>query len=184
MHLRHALGAAHRPSFYMPGDPPARGVRVPAAPFDTRMPLCKACAYMLVLTLALSLPSSLLAVAKLLPTTLKRWDPETLVRIFPAGLELVFNESTLQVRPLAPEPDGPMDGRRLREEASAQDGERSSFICWTEDAVSWCADAERLEPIRLELPTMLWDFLYTELPRYGAATRTLTLTWQRVPRTM
>ena len=81
--------------------------------------------------------------------------------VLPAGLELVYNESRLLLRP--------SPHARDRDAPATEDG--GPYVCWenaSADATTWCAsshaDGEGIGPIRIDLsPLVDWGF-YTELP--------------------
>ena len=120
--------------------------------------LCRACTFLLYVCFVVSIPSSVMLWLRCLPA-LAEFDPLDMVhaagRIFPAGLELVMNDTALYLRP-APS-------------VSTQDNtphheNGQSLVCWTEGSSSWCAAAPQLEPIRIELGWLLWDACHSDLP--------------------
>ena len=126
--------------------------------WDKRCSIGRSCLYMLLLCLGVSVPASLLQLGRVLPAVIAvDWPSvaERTVRIFPQGLELVFNESRFELRPLSEPATAATD-------LGGPDPHK--YICWEKSAVSWCAAAPDLEPLRLELSPLVWDFFYTDLP--------------------
>ena len=137
-----AIANAHRPRWY-------------DEEFASATPsLCSTCIHLVLLCLCLSLPSSLALLLRCSPAlTALSWRAvaSEAERVFPAGLELIFNNSTLQLRPDA--------------DASRDEDTEGTIICWSAGEAGWCATAPLLEPIRLVLPAVLHDAFYTDLPR-------------------
>ena len=154
------LRRAHKPSFY--DEVPRRGAT-----------LAGACAYIFFISFILSLPQTLFFLARVLPTVADlRWRElaRGAVEIFPAGLELVLNDTELSLRPSrrarrasadfrASGHAGP-DGAPTAAAAAAD----SLYVCWEEGRTSWCAAAAELEPIRITFNPLLYDLCYTDLP--------------------
>ena len=138
-----AFSATLRPSFY------AERLREPS--------LCRALCHLAALAALLSLPTSLCCLCRLSPllsSTSASHALDAAQALFPAGLELVFNGSHAQLRPEPAE--------------QHSDDESGRYVCWEEDAGSWCAlldDEGLLRPIRLELPQQVIDFFSTDLPQ-------------------
>lgn len=115
---------------------------------------CKACTFIFFLSFMLSLPFTVFVIFRMGPAV-SRLNLSLLddaANLFPAGVELLINGSSLQLRP-----------------TSATEGvvgrtDDSIYVCWTENEVSWCADSLQLEPIRIELPPLLYDACFTDLP--------------------
>jgi hypothetical protein len=147
-----ALRSAHRPSFY---DDPT------LAESPT---MCRACRHLLLLSFFLSLPTTMLLLARCYPALAAlRWTSvvSAAQTVFPSGIELVLNGSQLLLRPAA---SAKAAGGASTGTGAADD---DTYVCWTsgEGASSWCATAPLLEPIRLPLPTALFDAFHTDLPR-------------------
>lgn len=149
-----AVIATLRPSFY------TERIRGPAG---ERVSLCRAVLHLFVLAALLSLPASLACIARcgpMLASISAQAALDQAERLFPSGLELVFNGSRAQLRP---EPRAAAGG-------AADDGDDAggTFACWEQEGSSWCAelsDDGALLPIRMELPDALHDFFYSELPQ-------------------
>ena len=143
--LRHSL----RPSFYDDHE----DVLAPS--------IGRACMHLCAVCAVLSLPATLSLLVRLGPAIAALRASSLLddaVRLFPDGVEIVVNGSTLHLRP---KPNvGPLGGAPTAPEAES--GTR--YVCWEEDASSWCATAPQLEPIRLTLPMLLHDVSFSDLP--------------------
>ena len=145
MSLR-ALRGSHRPTFY---DDPA---------VIANASVCRACCHLIILSFALSLPSTLVLMIRCFPALASiRWNAivSEAPLIFPAGIELLLNDSSLSLRP------DPLAVKDTRGSSSSAD---EKYVCWSQGDRSWCAEAPLLEPIRLRLPSMLHDAFYTALP--------------------
>jgi hypothetical protein len=152
-----ALVATLRPSFY------TERIRGPAG---EQVSLCRAVLHLCALAALLSLPASLACIARcgpMLASISARAALDRAERLFPSGIELVFNGSRAHLRP---EPRAAAGGTAPA--ADDEDGAGGTFACWEQDGGSWCAelsDDGALLPIRLELPDALHDFFYSDLPQ-------------------
>lgn len=123
--------------------------------------LGKACSHLVLLCLMLSLPATAGLIVRIAPALVSVQISSVLdgaVRLFPSGVEILLNQSALHLRP------APSAVRPEEAEAAAEDGDGSTYVCWEDDASSWCAAAPQLEPIRLELHPLLHDVCFTDLP--------------------
>ena len=124
----------------------------------------KACSHLLTLCLLLALPSSCMMVLRVAPAaSALRWGAaiDSAATLFPEGLELVLNGSTLHVRP-----SPPALATQNGHQAPPRGGEALSprYVCWSKGEQSWCASATQLGPIRVALPPLLHDLCYTDMP--------------------
>ena len=145
MSLR-ALRGSHRPTFY---DDPA---------VIANASVCRACCHLIILSFVLSLPSTLVLMIRCFPALASiRWNAivSEAPLIFPAGIELLLNDSSLSLRP---------DPLAVKDTRGSSSGTDEKYVCWSQGDRSWCAEAPLLEPIRLRLPSMLHDAFYTSLP--------------------
>ena len=128
---------------------------------------CPALLHLVLLSALLSIPTTIVCVARLLPALASFSAGAALQQaevLFPRGIELIFNGSSAQIRPIAPAADGAPARDAAEEEAGADDDE---FVCWETDGASWCAASAgegELTPILLRLPPLLYDLFYSDLP--------------------
>ena len=100
---------------------------------------CPALLHLVLLSALLSIPTTIACVARLLPALASFSVGAALQQaevLFPRGIELIFNGSSAQIRPIAPAADGAPARDVAEEEAGADDDE---FVCWETDGASWCA---------------------------------------------
>ena len=160
-----ALRQAQRPSFYDD-----------EAIFGANPTFSRACIHLILLSLFVSLPSTFVFVLRCSPALGSLHMPMLLdeaERVFPNGLEIVLNGSQLLLRP---DPDAQPTSAAAAASSAPKEEEDDTFVCWSSaaevvadqvvtPAISWCASAPRLEPIRMQLSTLLHDAFYTDLPR-------------------
>lgn len=135
-------------------------------PADGPPPTRAACNHLAFVALVLSLPATLAFLARTAPAVASLHWPDVMhetLRAFPPGLELVFNESRLLLRP-SPSAYEPAAG------AAAAADDDGTFVCWSNEAegTAWCAreggEGEGLSPIRVGLSQRVADAFYIELP--------------------
>jgi len=147
--------ATLRPSFYEARIPGAAGQQVS---------LCRALLHLCALAALLSLPASLVCVARIYPLLGKlsaNAELDRAERFFPNGIELVFNGSRAELRPTR-------ESAAAGTAAAPAEVDEPEYACWERAGLSWCAELASdgtLRPIRLELPFAVSDLWFTNLPQ-------------------